>query len=402
MTRRPDRVAVDIEAEMALIGDMIGLPDVIADVTRAVAVGDFADLRCAEAFRALVDGYEQGRVLDAVALNDVLFAAGHPKDARWAAEVMSLATGAWKAHGDIVVRHRITRDAITVAQELSAALLDPANDPLELVDQAQGRLASIDKPVASAPASLSTVDEFLARPETARSPWVIPGLLRADWRCIVVGNEGGGKSLLLRQFAALAAQGIHPLDPGQQIPRQRSLLVDLENPADALDQTFRSLIRPIAAHEYEPGRAWLWHEPGGINLRSRSDRAKFEAVLAESRPQLVCAGPVYKLYERTGSESDEDATADLMRVLDDMRTRYGFALLMEAHAPQEQSGYRKLRPFGSSRWLRWPELGLAMEPDDRLQGHSVTLNRWRGDRMSNDWPKYLNGGGQWPWVAGFE
>jgi len=402
MTRRPDQVAIDLDAEMALIGDMINLPDVIAEASRAVTPGDFGDVRCGDAFRALVAAWEGGRVLDGIGLADALEAAGHPRDPRWSVDVQAAGTGAWKTHAEIVVRYRVTRDAIVVAQELSAALLDPANDPLELVDQAQGRLASIDKPIGGPPASLWTVDEFLARPESAQSPWVVPGLLRADWRCIIVAAEGVGKSIVLRQFAALASQGIHPLDPGRSIPRVRSLLVDLENPADALDGTFRNLIAPISQGVYEPGRAWLWHEPAGIDLRSRSDRAKFEAVLAEARPQLVCAGPVYKMYERKGRETDEEATAELHQVLDDLRTRFGFALLMEAHAPQDQGGYRKLRPFGSSRWLRWPELGLAMEPDERLAGRSVTLDRWRGDRMNNEWPKYLDSGGPWPWVAGFE
>jgi replicative DNA helicase len=120
------------------------------------------------------------------------------------------------------------------------------------------------------------------------------------------------------------------------------------------------------------------------------------------QPDLVCLGPLYKAYQRKGTETDEQAVAELQATFDDLRTRYGFTLLLEHHAPQMDSGgHRHMRPYGTSLWLRWPDLGLGMERDDpdNPDNRAVTLRRWRGDRMTNSWPKRLEQGIQFPWVG---
>ena len=125
-----------------------------------------------------------------------------------------------------------------------------------------------------------------------------------------------------------------------------------------------------------------------------------EANIATCRPDVVCLGPLYKAYSRKPNETDEDATREVQETLDDLRTRYGFALLLEHHAPQDTGGHRVMRPYGSSLWLRWPEIGIGMERMyPQTEQRDVELKRWRGDRMTNDWPKALLPGLQWPWVA---
>jgi hypothetical protein len=51
--------------------------------------------------------------------------------------------------------------------------------------------------------------------------------------------------------------------------------------------------------------------------------------------------------------------------------------------------------------LRWPEIGIAMQPDPDAptDKRRPKLERWRGDRMSNSWPERLDQGDQWPWVG---
>src|SRR5690606_19978943 len=110
----------------------------------------------------------------------------------------------------------------------------------------------------------------------------------------------------------------------------------LENPDDAITGSCRKIRATIDQDDYEPGRAWIWHRPGGFDLRSRALRAEFEANLALVRPDLVCLGPLYKAYQRKANEQDEQASAEVQATLDDLRTRYGFALLLEHHAPQAQ------------------------------------------------------------------
>lgn len=207
-------------------------------------------------------------------------------------------------------------------------------------------------------------------------------------------------SVLFRQLAIATAQGIHPM-LHTRIPKQVSLIVDLENPDEAIIDVCTPIVseaRRVGGEGYEQERAWLWHRPGGINLRARGDRAQLEAVIATVRPSLVCIGPLYKCYQVGGHESDEQAAGEVERVFDDLRTRYQFALMIEHHAPKKtsMSGKRDLNPYGSSLWLRWPELGITLEPIDG-DVRNIRLGRFRGDRVVSSWPESLERSKPWPW-----
>jgi replicative DNA helicase len=191
----------------------------------------------------------------------------------------------------------------------------------------------------------------------------------------------------------------------QKIPPINVLIVDLENPEDSIVDTcnpIREIVRGKVAAEYDANRAWLWWKPGGIDIRTRTDRSKLEAVIAHTKPDLVCLGPLYKAYSVNARENDELAAGEVMRVLDDLRTRYNFALMMEHHAPKGSGSTRAMMPYGSSLWLRWPEIGLSMT-DARGDGTVMDLGRWRGDRLENSWPEQLIRGSEarssWPWTA---
>ncbi len=146
--------------------------------------------------------------------------------------------------------------------------------------------------------------------------------------------------------------------------------------------------------------AHLWTRPGGIDLRARKDRNEFVAVLNRTRPDLVCLGPVYKSYRVKAKETDEQVAAEVQAILDDLRTRFEFALFIEHHAPHGDSSSRNVRPFGSSLWLRWPEFGLALR-QNREMPKSLDVGRWRGDRVQpNGWPDRLDRQGHgFPWVG---
>ena len=221
---------------------------------------------------------------------------------------------------------------------------------------------------------------------------------------MVVAPEGVGKSVASRQVAIAAAHGVHPF-AHSAIPPVRTLIVDLENPDDAIADTCKPITEKArSAGSYDSQRAWLWRRPDGINLRARRDRAAFSKILDLVQPDLVCLGPMYKAYRATARENDELAAGEVQDVLDDLRTRYGFALLLEHHAPKG-SGLtgRDLVPHGSALWLRWPELGIKLIPGDGDQTPrtSLSLGRFRLDRMRNSWPDRIDRGGtgRWPWIG---
>jgi hypothetical protein len=232
-------------------------------------------------------------------------------------------------------------------------------------------------------------------------------------RCIQVDSADGTylcgehfvpthNSTLLRQIAVCAAQGIHPLrfTAIEPVP---TLIADLENPAAAIAETggwLDSQARRSAGTNYDPGRCMVWSKPAGVDLRSLVGAAALEREIEAHRPRLVVLGPIYKTAIRGRGEDHESMAEGVQHVLDDLRTRYSFALLMEHHAPQGSGGQRDIRPYGSQRWLAWPEIGIGLQ---RRQGSSdLTLSRWRGDRLVSEWPSYVQRDRVWPWVGVWE
>jgi hypothetical protein len=70
-----------------------------------------------------------------------------------------------------------------------------------------------------------------------------------------------------------------------------------------------------------------------------------------------------------------------------LRTKYGFALLMEHHAAKGKSGEKRdLSPMGSQRWMAWPEIGISLYKD-QADPTVMHVKRYRGDRLPGvDWP----------------
>lgn len=391
-------VPKDNDAEMAVIGDMLALPSIIGQVSTTLRPGDFMSGVLGAAFAALVEAHGKGHDHDVTSLRDELRSKGWDPGAPFFVQLASSGSGAWRRHAETVISMSARRSVMAAIGEATAEIRDHGMDPYAVADTLAGRLAAVRKPVSEPSRDLWSLDDFMDQPDHVDAPWIVPGLLKRGWRVVVVAGEGAGKSVLWRQFAILAAQGIHPFRYYTFEP-VTTLLVDLENPPDAITRTCRSIREAVSPELYERDRAWIWHRPAGIDLRSRADLAELEANIAACRPDLVCLGPLYKAYTKHPNETDEDATREVQAALDDLRTRYGFALLLEHHAPQDNGGLRNLRPYGSSLWLRWPELGLAMRRIDPEGRRDVELERWRGDRMANEWPKQLNEGQQWPWVA---
>lgn len=386
----------DGEAERALLGDVLVLARCYPDVAQLVTAGDFYDPGHRAVFAACGRLHDHGYPIEAQAvrqeLGDDLKLIG---GAAGLHELLTSSSGSWRRCARTILDWATRRAILTATAEVTDALKD-GMAAAEVLDLARGRFAEIDTPRGELPADLVSFTDFLNRPAEQRPPWAIPGQLRVGDRAMIVAPEGTGKSVLARQMAALAAQGIHPMC-FQPMPVIRTLLLDLENPDEAIRATWNVIneaaLKRHDRNEAEPG-AWLWHRPGGINLRTRRDRSAFEAVLAFVRPQLVAIGPVYKLYRTTASESDELAVGEVQATLDDLRARFGFALLMEHHAPKAQGRIRDLLPYGSSLWLRWPEFGFKLIPG---KNDSLSIERWRGDRVKASWPTSLVRGGRWPW-----
>ena len=251
--------------------------------------------------------------------------------------------------------------------------------------------------------------------DTARSPWVVDGLIRRGHRALFVAGEGAGKTLLLRQIAMCASAGLHPFGAVEALQNgpARTLTIDLENPADQIKDHGQWILGAIARKkpDLDLGSlpAWLVSWPGRIDIRRRRDRMRLENEIRSKKPDLVCMGPVYRLFAKTGHETDEEVIGEVTEILDSLRDRYGFAIMLEHHAPHAPSnGKRSMRPVGSSYWLRWPEYGFGLTPVKVKAGQppEFKLERFRGDRVRGAvWPETIRhgnlgvGGQKLPWLG---
>ena len=382
-------------AEKAVIGGAIISPSLLADLLRTIEPSDFYDAGHQRIFSAIEDRYRSGEAVDITAI-------GIATDAR------DVLADCITYHGSSATTLSLARQVVEMAavrkvQQAADAVLERieegATDPLALIQALETDLAAVSMPHDPRPIpGLWKVADLLAA-DFPEEPWVIPGLLREGWRLLFVGAEGGGKSTMLRQLVCAPAVGQHPFT-FQPIEPVRGLIVDVENPESIVRNSLRRMAHEVADADIE-----ILARPGGIDIRQRRDRDLLHRAFDRARPQVAAIGPLYKLYRTDKRESDEQAAIDAQNVLDDIRVQHGCALVLETHAPKGSGSIRDLIPFGSSAWMRWPELGWKLLPCDRQgnaksSGESVAIGRFRGDRVEVQVPpRFDRGHGRWPWES---
>jgi hypothetical protein len=251
-------------------------------------------------------------------------------------------------------------------------------------------------PVPAVPlaAGAMTLGALLAG-EDAVYDWLVPGLLERGDRVVITGDEGWGKSTLLRQLGVGATAGHNPfarsLLDAIHAPL-RVLLIDCENSTRQLRREFPKVLRAVTDLDAVHERFWISVRTEGLILDQprdpMGDRAWLEEQIKVARPDMLLIGPLYKLMG--GDPNAEQESRLLALYLDRVRgADAGMAVVIEAHAPHGQK-----RPYGWSGWKRWPEFGLHLSEDG-------SLTPFRGGRdEERHWPRHLRRGGDsdMPWV----
>lgn len=386
-------------AEQAVLGIMLLGTEATAKALAMLRSEDFARPRHKSIFAAVAGLWAAGVKPDVQLVEHELLSRGTPVRL---AVLMALQSEApsysnVEPHARLVAEYATRRRLQGLASVLLEQASDAGTDLATVLSHAKTEFGALDLPLTNV-ADVWEADAFCDQPDP-ETDWVVPGLLDASDRTIVVAQEGAGKSVLLRQLAVMAGQGLHPFTQ-QRIPKVRSLLVDLENPSRIVRKNTRGVLTQVRNHvpDYEQGQTWIWHRPGGIDLRSRAGAAEFDSVCREVQPRLVCLGPLYKSYRADSTKREHDVASEVAYVLDDLRTRHGFAIVLEHHAPLKQGGVREMRPFGSLLWTQWPEVGIKLVPEDE-KGQRMKVGTWRGSRDERPWPSYLVRGSTWPWEA---
>lgn len=397
-------VPFDDDAEKAVLGRLLLRCGEVEQVRSVLQPSDFYRPLHQAMYDAMLAKHSRGELWDVPVLHRDVVEAGTPADVADLLVMMADAPVILGSYADRVADLAARRRLIYAANEAAAAAHSTA-DVSALAAEFSTAMLGVANPAGAVPESLVRMD-LVADRVAERSPWVVPGLFRSGWRAVIVGPEGSGKSLFTLQVGMAASAGIHPLN-FQPIDPITVLVVDLENPDDEVTDRVANIRRKISLHpdgQWSQDRAWIWEEPGGIDLRSRKHRGELDAICARVKPALVCIGPVYKAYEkRSGERGHEDGVRDLQHILDDLRTRHGFALMLEHHAPfdagQGLTSKRVMRPSDSMLWLRWPEIGIGLTPDDERPKSVLHCKRWKGDRVKASWPDQIQYGTTLPWLG---
>ncbi len=292
-----------------------------------------------------------------------------------------------------ILEHSLRRRLIVRCRQAQEIASDPNVSAVDALDQAKELFAGVDVPGLVTDESVD-VGTFVAGDDSY--DWLIPALIERGERVLVVAGEKAGKSMILRQMAVTCAYGIHPFR-SRGIDPMKVLLLDLENPPNLIRRKVRPMLSQAQAQRPygDPTMMRVLCRPGGINLAKRTDSRWLESHLSSIRPDLVVAGPLYKMFSASDDKWESGAST-VASQLDDLRTRMGFALILETHAPQEYGGKRNLRPIGSSIWLRWPEFIVTFAALEKFP-HTVKVTTLVG-RDERTWPTFLERGGLWPWT----
>lgn len=395
----------DIPAEQAVLGSVLMAPDRLSLVAPVLRTSDFIRPAHQTVYDCMKALYSRGNAIDALTVRAELERAGtlaRVGDALYLHELTQAVTTVahLPEHIERVRRCGILRRGVEVGTRMVERGYDGNDDVDAYIAEFDAEVRHLAMYNDTRISNLSTLDDFCDE-QADENRWVIPGVLQAQERVIVVATEGAGKSTLARQVVTCAAAGIHPftLEPGMR--PVRTLYVDLENPPDLVRRRFRQM-RDLAARTpgWDPDRAWRWTMPGGINLKLPKDQHLMERAIKEAKPQLIALGPLYKSFI-DGGERAEQLNSQVAAYFDHLREKYDVALWLETHAPLDSAGHRTIRPMGSGVWSRWPEFGIALtkSKEEGDPPYTYKVDRFRGDRDERSWPIKLHRGSPWPFEA---
>lgn len=408
----------DLQAEQWCLGGCMTRQDALTEIVELLEPEDFYRAAHQMIYAAIVSLWAQSIPVDPITLKGELESRGEITKVGGAVYLSDLYGQAGLAFGAVHHAQRVRelsakRQVLAVGMTLCQRVHAADQDLGELVAQAQ---ADVGKAVMTAATArghkrdLLDLDAFCAQ-YTGRQPTVIPGLLDAQDRALLVGLEGDGKSTLGMQVGFGAAAGIHPFIaaavPGATFDPCSVVIVDLENPEYLIKRRVDRMREWVSAQSphWRPSNVRVVSIPGGVDLTRASDCMRIADTIRLAAPQLVVAGPIYKMMIDRG-QGAEELHSQVANFWDTMRERYGCALWIETHPPGPAQGRpRELYPYGWSGWRRWCEFGLTLERGAKGK-HEWRLGRFKGDREEGRmWPEKLTrstaGRSSAPWSASY-
>lgn len=417
------RDAADIAAEQALLGAVLTAPEIAGPALLEVPSRAWWNARNRMLADLLADRLRRGAPIDlAAVLGDVLDRGGPHRDQAgpWLFGLTERAFYAANApeHAarirEVAGRRNLALDAAKLTQRLEEGWeRGDVDDLAVLTSEMREACDEADASLVAAEAAVPpTLADLLA--EQDEHDWLVPGLLERGDRTVLTGAEGLGKSEAVGMLACCLSAGVHPwtgavLGAGNY--EQRVLVVDFENSRAQTRRRYRRIAAAVDRARQESGwdrTPWadvmrIEIRPEGTNLLDAREVAWLQRLVGACAPDLLVIGPLYKLHQ--SNINDESAARELVAVLDGLRVKHQTAVLTEAHAghAEDGRGARRMRPSGSSLFMRWPEFGYGLRraKDDDGEEHPTLVDvvAWRGSREERAWPRQLIRGrpGSLPW-----
>ena len=359
------------------------------EIRRHVTAADFYDPRHEAIWDAMCRLDRHGKQVDAVSL------MATATETRGVNEVMIDVVTAHNAFPDHAgqyaelirgwaIRRRIATTARTVLQQA----LRPDQNPAGYAATVANEFAAIRDSGVADDVTAKTLEEVLAEPDD-EPDWLIPGLLERRDRLIITGDEGLGKSHLLRQFGISAAAGMDPWDTSATFDPVKVMIFDCENTEAQVRRVARGMVGFAGRYgRRDVASRVMLRCSSRMDITRDRDLAQIHHELDAQQPDLVIIGPMYRLVPRA-IQTDDDA-APVLAALDTIRDR-GIALLIEAHSGHAigKGGSRDMRPRGSSALLGWPEFGYGLRDLGAEGKRYCEFVAWRGNRSERDWPRAL-------------
>jgi replicative DNA helicase len=392
------------EAEEAVIGIALIEPRVLPRLVAELNSGDFYRPVAAAAFAAITELHQHGHHVDVTTVADALRQSGKLEEIGGIPGLLDLTTGFPGVHavGTYIAIVRREATARSVLNHIGQARHELAEnvDPVEVVASLSERLSNLDRGGKLPERYWKSSKDYLAADHSDTTTPLAEGVCYPLSRIMVIASEKLGKSVLVRSIAYCLAAGIHPFDPRIRIEPVPTLLFDAENDDDELSMSMTQIRKCVEARAGEDA-PWpsTYSVPYGVDLETRRDRGDLLAVLEDCRPRLIVGGPVYKMTDQTKEMSEDRRAAIVQGVFNDIRKRWGSAVILEHHAPTGGPKGRDMKAKGGQVWPAWVNMTIALHSE--RDGMSAEVRYPHPPRGKFRWPRRFDRGTsprEWPWI----